>query len=370
MTVESPKRGSVITGAIQLRASQRPIFIVGPSRSGTTLMSGCLNANPDIFIAGETHFFDDLAPRLARSGGAELNESDRKRCEDYFLALTHRSYGEAGDPERGWLQRSTLRELAGRLGADPTAHFEAFCRLQAEKRGGTRWGEKTPRHVFRIADIMAAYPHAQFICMIRDPRAVVASYRDFKKVTVTEVEGDPGRREALEAEQRRVRMSYHVVVASLMWKAVAGATLQARQRAGPEQIWVQRYEDLVGRPETALRALCEWLSVEYAPSMVSTVPIGTSSFQAFQSDAGLTTAAVERWRQKLDPAEIAVVQSCCRVHMADFGYEPSESGASLIAVIRLWSSLPAAVLKAFWANRTRFGGVFGYVWRRARAAFS
>jgi hypothetical protein len=187
---------------------------------------------------------------------------------------------------------------------------------------------------------------------------------------VTEVESDPGRSEALEAEQKRVRMSYHVVVASLMWKAVAGATLQARQRSGHDRIWVQRYEDLVEQPEAALRALCEWLSVEYSPSMVTTVPIGTSSFQAFQSDAGLTTAAVERWRQKLDPAEIAVVQSCCRGHMSEFGYEPCDAGASPLAVIRLWSSLPGALLKAFWANRSRIGGVFGYVWRRARAAFS
>ena len=104
--------------------------------------------------------------------------------------------------------------------------------------------------------------------------------------------------------------------------------------------------------------------------LATSVPIGTSSFQSFQSDAGLTTAAVERWRQKLEPAETAVVQSCCRVHMTEFAYEPSDTGASSLAVVLLWMSLPGAVVKAFWANRSRFGGVLGYIWRRARAAFS
>ena len=38
----------------------RPLFVVGPSRSGTSLMRALLNGHADIALAGETHYFDDL----------------------------------------------------------------------------------------------------------------------------------------------------------------------------------------------------------------------------------------------------------------------------------------------------------------------
>jgi hypothetical protein len=331
------------------------------------MLGGCLNAVSDAFIAEETHYFGDLRKRTRIGGSAKLTEANRKLAEDYFLALTHRHYGDAGDPERGTMARADLRNFAMQLGDTPDAFFEAFCRIQAEEQGRSRWGEKTPRHVFEIAEILNLYPSANVICMIRDPRAVVASYRDFKKGEIEDSPDDPGRKEALRREQRRVQLSYHVVVASLMWRAVARTTQAALDRFGPERICVLRYEDLVDDSEGALGALTSWLGVRFDPALLSTVPIGTSSYSGLQSDVGISGAAAQRWREKMTPAEIRTVQLCSGKTASDFGYEALDERVSPFSLILPWLSLPWVSIRVVWVNRSRLGGILGYIKRRLHA---
>ncbi|HYX76361.1 MAG TPA: sulfotransferase [Gaiellaceae bacterium] len=151
-------------------------FVVGASRSGTNLTRALLNAHSGLWIAAETHYFDDLRPRLP---AGRLEGEARERCERWFLALSHRAFGQEGDPERSSVDPAELRTLAGELGGSGDAYFEAACRLRARQHGRERWGEKTPRHVYRIDDLLTAFPEAKVVCLVRDPRAVAASYKDW-----------------------------------------------------------------------------------------------------------------------------------------------------------------------------------------------
>ena len=36
----------------------------------------------------------------------------------------------------------------------PDGYFEAFCRVLARRNGAEIWGEKTPRHIFRLQEIL------------------------------------------------------------------------------------------------------------------------------------------------------------------------------------------------------------------------
>ena len=166
-------------------------------------------------------------------------------------------------PRGGLARRRGPRAEAARRGEGADAWFEAFCRLWAARAGKPRWGEKTPRHVYRIPDILARYPEARVIAMIRDPRAIAASYRDWKNQGGFDLDRDTGHREALALEEARARSSYHVVIQSLLWRGVANAALGARDRFGPTRVWVQRYEDFVEDPAAAGRALMAWLGLGF-----------------------------------------------------------------------------------------------------------
>ena len=340
------------------------IFVVGASRSGTNLVRALLNAHSTLWVSGETHYFDDLRPRLPGSGTAPLTGEDRERCERYFLALSHRAFGQAGEPEASRLDRDELRALAQELGGTGDSYFEALCRLRAEHHGRERWGEKTPRHVYRIDDLLTAFPEAKVVCLVRDPRAVVASYKDWH--------GAAARRGVtesteLEADRERSRRSYNPVLMSLLWRGVVRASFTALERHGPERVRIQRFERLAAAPETEVRELCSWLGLAYEPSLLE-IPVVNSSYAT--TGIGISSEAVERWRDRLSPAEVGIVQSVTGELMDELGYARHDVAVSPLRLGWAWATTPVAIAKAGVLNRRRLGKVSQYVRTRAGAAFS
>jgi hypothetical protein len=346
--------------------------VVGASRSGTALLRSALNRNERVYLAGETHYFDGIRTTLQAHGSGPLSDTERKAVEDHFLALAHRPFGHGGSAEQSRLDRTELRTLADSLGASGDAYLEAYCRLARTLESDAaadpdRWGEKTPRHVFRLPEILETYPEAQVVCMYRDPRAVVASYRDWRNQGGFDLDGDVGHREALTVEEGRTRASYDPTIASLLWKATVSAGESARERFGPDRVFVQRYEDLATNPEETLQTVCSWLGLEFTPRMLE-VPLHNSSFSQFQRSAGVSTAPVDRWRSVLSPAEVATVQTWCGSAMDRLGYDRDQVRLTAPDKARLVAALPAGVFRAVAANRSRMGSMPSYLWRRASLA--
>lgn len=347
--------------------SDQPIFVVGASRSGTALLRSCLNQHSAVHLAGETHYFDDLRTRLSSVATSQLSDEQRTVAEDYFLALAHRPYGHGGVAAESPLDRQLLRDEANGIGHGSDAYFEAYCRIAArdhEKSG--RWGEKTPRHVFRMADILSRYPEAQVICAVRDPRAVIASYRDWRHQGGFDIHSDPGHADALEVEEERASKSYDLRLATILWRSTVGAAETALRRFGPSRIRIQRYEDLVTDPAATMRDVAEWLGLEFEVTMTD-VPVHNSSFSTFDAHGGVSTEPLQRWRQKLNAHEIATVQMLAGSAMRRHGYAPLPVGVYRLSAVAGLMALPIAVTRAGRANQARMGKLPSYVWRRVKA---
>src|SRR5258708_2945408 len=118
--------------------SQKPIFIVGSPRSGTTLMRSILDSHPNIFCPSwETGLFVHLSARL----NGDLVKIMQKAGAGFPLP-------------RGqlvaWVRRAAL-ELFAEFGS---------------QSGKSRWAEKAPAHVHHMAFIREVFPDAQFVHMI------------------------------------------------------------------------------------------------------------------------------------------------------------------------------------------------------------
>lgn len=355
------------------------MFLAGPSRSGTGMVRTILNLGGVVRLAGETHYFDDLRPRLT-DPTALLAGPELQRTRSYFLALSHRRYGFQGSEEQASIPPEQLDALAASLGGSADAYFQAFCRLIADRNndpdgawrtttdldsiGPSRWGEKTPRHVFRIGDILAAYPEAQVACMVRDPRAVVASYAQWRTTKATAgIDAEPEQAEAVEEESRRVRRSFHPVTASLMVRGAITAAEAALREYGPERVRLIRYETLVDDPLAVVPDLCAWLGVEFSDTMLET-PYHSSSFEQYQAGAGIQQRSRDRWRTTLEPAEISTVQLVCSGLMKRWGYPPIDTGAPPWGVAAEFATWPFVAARAVIANRERIASIPDYLLRR------
>jgi hypothetical protein len=330
------------------------------------MMRDIVAGHADVWIGGETHYFDDLRVRMRGHERAPLSPDQLATCEDYFLALADRPYGRGGDPDHQTrLTREELRAAAAAIGPGADAYFVAYSEVMSRKQGSTRWGEKTPRHVFRIDDILDVWSDAKVICMIRDPRAVVSSYRWWKRDTARQ-QANPVRDEAWAADDIRAAKSYNVFVIGMLWRAATRASLGALRRHGAERVHIQRYEDLVREPEPELRRLTEWLALDYDESLLD-IAVSNSSF-IVPGEGGISTEPLERWRTNLPASEISVLQSCCGSLMRSVGYEPVETCATAVSVAWAWATVPVALTRALLVNRHRLGNPLEYVVRRTRLA--
>jgi hypothetical protein len=98
------------------------------------------------------------------------------------------------------------------------------------------------------------------------------------------------------------------------------------------------------------------------------VPVVNSSYDAFRQASGTRTGPIHRWRNRLSPAEISVIQAVGGRPMRTLGYERVAVDASVIDVATAWATLPLSLWRAGMANRDRMGNVPAYVWRRLRFA--
>ena len=138
--------------------SVSPIFIGGLMRSGTTLLRAMLGQHPAVAAGLETHWFEiDWQAGLAR--GEEPLRPYLHRIGAFFEfdTATVDRFAEASDSAPDFLDR--------------------FMSEVARRSGKPRWAEKTTGNVRHMDRIMASWPDARILHIVRDPKDVFASFR-------------------------------------------------------------------------------------------------------------------------------------------------------------------------------------------------
>lgn len=139
-----------------------PIFIGGLMRSGTTLLRAMLAQHSAIASGLETHWFDIDWPGQQARGGEPLAPYLRRIGEFYDIPA---------DRVDAWM-----------AAADSAAGFlDLFMAAVAQAAGKRRWAEKTTGNIRHLDSILAHWPKAQIIHVVRDPRDIFASFRRSEK---------------------------------------------------------------------------------------------------------------------------------------------------------------------------------------------
>jgi hypothetical protein len=283
-------------------AKEQYIFIVGVSRSGTTLMRRTLNSSDEIAIASENHFLGHVIAsegvrHKLRQFGDTSDDANLRRLVEYLYSDSFKSSSKYRDVSTLWrwlTRRVPKDELLGRLLASERSEralFRAILQLYAEHKGKRVMGEKTPAHVRYVPTLLEWFPEGHVIHMLRDPRAIfVSELRRRSKAALS----TPYK------QLRRFKLAFKVFILlqiSVLWyESVVHYRRYKRQH--PNNYYLLRFEDLVREPEAQIRRVCDFAGVEFQAKMLQQEVV-SKGFQ--EGQIGFDSRAAERWREQIDP---------------------------------------------------------------------
>lgn len=280
---------------------ERPVFIVSPPRSGSTLLFETLSQAPDVFTIGdESHeLIEGIAALHPTAFGFESNQLDATHATDAVATRLRGRFANA---------------LVDREGKLPSCNH-------------VRLVEKTPKNSLRVAFLQRVFPHAQFIYLYRAPQEVLASmfegWQSQRFTSYPVLPGWSGRSWSflLVPGWRDLVGKPLIEIVAAQWNVTTQILLRALGALPAENVHVLRYADLLTAPDAAIKNLCASLGLRWDRVLESQLPIARHTLSKPDS---------EKWRvhsaaiQSVWPAiEQTVAEAECFVSAHQTAMQPS-----------------------------------------------
>jgi hypothetical protein len=217
-----------------VRSRFDPLFIIGASRSGSTMLRLMINGHPGFFIPPEAWFVGELVTHIPNTEPLTLQNLEQAKK----LVISHPQW-----PTWKYPEDQLDRMFSESKGATLPTLIDRLFREVFQLGPQVRWGEKSPRHSHICLQFGHLFPSSQFIHIIRDGRDSCASMlaRDWYGSNM-------------------IRISRH-------WSSCVHSALQAKQ-FGPSRYQEVRFQKLLEDPGGELGKLCSFLHVNFHPRML------------------------------------------------------------------------------------------------------
>ena len=285
------------------------IFVVGNSRSGTTMMGRILGKHPDVYTFGELHFFGQLcAPPFSSA----LPKANALKLAAALHCVQREGYRTHGNPRRFLKEAEVFLDGLTEYPETPAHLFSAFLHRETAEKDKTLPCDQTPRNVFYIKDILEMYPEARIINMIRDPRDVLLSQkRKWKRRFL-------GGSDMPMKETFRDWVNYHPITISHIWRTAVSA---ADQFANHERVTSIYFEELLTHPEITVKHVCNFANISYTDTMLQVPQVGSSVATDKPEQLGINPHRAHSWQQgELSSAEIYLNQTITAALMKKHNY--------------------------------------------------
>lgn len=281
-----------------LAGENRPFFILGAQRSGTTLLRLMLNAHSRMAVPFESNFIPYMYRRIDEFGDL-AQEANLRRLLDEIAANRFVKRGQLLPDAEDVVRRR------------PTTYAEvvdAIFSVLAERQHKVRWGDKTPGYEVALDELWHLFPQALFIHLVRDGRDVALSHRrvSFRSSNLLKAAAD---------WQRRTELAHKM-----------GSMI-------PQSFLEIRYEDLVRSTETTLRAICNFLGEDFEPPMLEhherakeAMPEDALKWHA-SSVSKVDESKVFEWKTQMSIADRCIFDDIAGSTLELFGYEREKAQA-------------------------------------------
>ena len=253
---------------------ERPIIIVSPPRSGSSLLFETMARSPQLYtIGGESH------------GIIEGIRGLHPRARDWD---SNRLPSAAATPEVAAKLRA---EFASRLrdadGAPPSAP-------------SVRLLEKTPKNALRVPFLAEAFRDATFVYLYRDPRETVSSmldaWRSGKFVTYPDLPGWDGPKWSLLLTPgwRELKGKSLAEIVTTQWATTTTALLDDLDRVGVGRWCVASYDRLLADPAAEIAQIAEFCELEWDVDLSDPLPLSRHTLDSPHPD---------KWKRNADELE-------------------------------------------------------------------
>lgn len=233
--------------------TNKPIFVVGSPRSGTSILTWCLGQHSNIFVQEESDWIGpfvyqlDLAYRRGSARGERSQLSALGVRREEFFAHFGKGITDLILDHRQTLKERLIAKRSHSPPAERPTPKPGFQINRSERDPKGRWVDGTPEYSLYIHPLRLLFPEARFIHLVREVSAVVRSMLNFERT------GGP----ALVASEQH---------AYEYWLRTVHACFKAEQAYGSEIVCRIRHSDLISEPEMTMKSLLTFLEEPFEPA--------------------------------------------------------------------------------------------------------
>lgn len=292
----------------------KPIFIIGIPRSGTTFLYDIILAHPDVSWF-TSYDLVDLIPSSQHEGiitnwkklKFEIGQVPQTE-ENFFASMAYRkSRGEfipkpiAIEGEVFW------REFFGTTYTEnisDTKKNELISKLEKfiSKNQKPRFLNKAPQNCMRLFALKKCFPDAKFIHIYRDPRSVIAS-----SIVRDSAEGifDPG---INVSEISEFQEKSQVEKWAWFYKVTLNYILNFAKKQSENNFFTVKYEELLSNPKKIVTEVLNFSELIVPDSITDLIPPIKNTY--------------EKWKEKLSEEDVEVISKILKptLQEMDFSY--------------------------------------------------
>lgn len=334
----------------------KPIFIVGNSRSGTTLMSRILGNHPLIFTFEELHFFEELWNPTVKL--EPLSSKQAIILTTRLINIQRHGYlNQKACQDSDFLQEAQkiIEELPNL--PTPISIFQAFLTYESSLHKKTIPCEHTPQNTLYLHEILESYPKARIIHLIRDPRDVLLSQKNrWRRPFISK---NIPKKEAI-----RYWINYHPITISRLWNV---NVRNVNQFKNDSRVLTILFEELVSEPEKTVKKICQFLEIHFDSSLFIIPQVGSSCNPDQPEQKGMNATRAYAWREGgLNSREIFFCQQINQDIMQEYGYSLEKVKVNPILIALSLVTFPCKLFLALIFNLKRTKNIVNAIKKRLR----